>query len=122
MKASPHHNIPLSIINMDATANIIGSMQNAEEMMNMFIKSLPETKHEFDVAFKAKDISELRDQCHKLTGSTAYCVTPHLIEVLKIFHALLIDEPENYNKWKSAYFDMVHAIEEVETTYFNAKP
>lgn len=55
-----------------------GSEELAKELFTMLINDLPVLLEKLNQAFTNQDNEALRDQAHKIYGSTAYCGVPQL--------------------------------------------
>ena len=105
-----------NIIDLDETIRIIGTADDTEQVLALFIESLPLTKQEFELAFIDYNVEQLRALCHKLKGSTAYCITPNLTNQLTIFHELLRNSSEDQQSIQYAYLQLVASLDELAQT------
>lgn len=106
-----------NIIDLDETIKIIGTIDDTEQVLALFIESLPLTKQEFELAFITYNVEQLRGLCHKLKGSTAYCITPNLTTQLTTLHELLRNSSADHQSVQHAYLQLIAALDELAHTY-----
>ena len=61
-----------------------GSEDLANELLTMFIQSLPEELERLQQAFFVKDFIALKNEAHRLHGALCYCASPLLKEPIKM--------------------------------------
>lgn len=107
--------IPLTIVDLSATTQIVGSEENALYFINIFTESIPETKQDCRAAVESKDAVKMRAICHKMKGFTSYFVAPNMFEKLTELRHIVRSEPDNTEKWTEAYIDFEKALDEFYT-------
>lgn len=87
----------LAIINLDlGKAFTKDSHKLLRELLQHFIKEVPEFQKEINHAFQNKEKQALNDQLHKLTGSCVYCGLDRLKANLLVFKAAI--KENNYDR------------------------
>ncbi|WP_218814473.1 Hpt domain-containing protein [Rickettsiella endosymbiont of Dermanyssus gallinae] len=80
----------LAIINLDLGKEFTkDSYKLLRELLQHFIKEVPEFQKEINQAFQDKEKQKLNDQLHKLTGSCLYCGLDRLKASLLAFKAAI---------------------------------
>lgn len=105
----------LPIINLDLDrAFTKDSYKLLRELLQYFIKEVPEFQKEINQAFQNKEKQKLNDQLHKLTGSCVYCGLDRLKTSLLILKAAI-----NENNYDRNLLDDLN--QEMESAKKNAK-
>jgi two-component system sensor histidine kinase BarA len=79
-----------------------GSEELAKELFTMLINDLPILLENLNQAFLNQDEQALRDQAHKIYGSTAYCGVPHLRDASNALeNSIKLQLPEIENNIKN---------------------
>lgn len=107
--------IPLTIVDLAATAQIVGSEENALYFINIFTESIPETKEACRAAVESNDAVKMRAICHKIKGFTSYFVAPNMFEKLNELRHIVRSDPGDTEKWTEAYVDFEQALDEFYT-------
>ncbi len=83
-------NIEQKLIDLTLGTKLAGGNENfAKEMLNAFIKSLPDAITEINKAYIEQNGKALRDAVHKLHGGASYCGVPMLKERLYVLERSL---------------------------------
>ncbi len=85
-----------------------GNRALALEMLDAFLRSLPDTKHELQKLWTEQNLSELERATHKLHGSCQYCGVPRIRQTAKALERAL----KNSNANETLIQQLLHAIEE----------
>lgn len=67
-----------------------GKLENAKEMIQLLVKSLPEEIAEIREAVATKDAEQLHDLVHRMYGGLCYCGTPKLRRLVRELKESLI--------------------------------
>jgi len=54
----------------------------AEELLEKFVKHLPDSQQKINDAYQKQDLTELAHQVHRLHGACCYCGVPRLKEIV----------------------------------------
>ena len=74
--------IPRPIDLQNCLARARGKRTLAQEMLTLFLSSLPETREHIVQAFSERDHSKLASLCHQLKGACSYTGVPKLREAV----------------------------------------
>lgn len=73
------HHTPMEIFSKDEASELAsGDKELANELTTMLVAELPDYRADIQDAFTKKDITNLKDQTHKLHGASRCCGTPAL--------------------------------------------
>jgi HPt (histidine-containing phosphotransfer) domain-containing protein len=75
-----------------------GSEELADELLSMFIKSLPEELEKLELSFDAADFVALKQQAHRIHGALCYCAIPALKEKIKLLEKESSNTPPDVEK------------------------
>ena len=68
-----------NVVDMEMGTRLAGGKPSlAEEMLEMLLQDIPDTRERLDAAFRSEDIEEMISAVHHLHGATRYCGVPHL--------------------------------------------
>jgi len=78
------------IIDLQSTLqNVGGNTALVKEIVEQFMKELPETQRKIQAEFQAKKWDELQATVHKLNGAAAYCGVPRLRAAVHTFESAI---------------------------------
>lgn len=88
-----------------------GNRKLALELINMLIEQLPAEKIEISQSFSDNDITSLKQQIHKLHGSSQCCGTAALTIAAKDFEAVI--ENNTSDRFASCYKQLLMEIDSI---------
>ncbi|BBB15548.1 Hpt domain protein [Candidatus Rickettsiella viridis] len=105
----------LAIINLDLDKEFTkDSYKLLRELLQHFIKEVPEFQKEINHAFQDKEKQKLNDQLHKLTGSCLYCGLDRLKTSLLLLKAAINENNYDRNLLDDLNQEMKNAKEEAK--------
>lgn len=110
----------LDVISLDKFAdNSVATNKTALKMLDLLVKSLPETRAELERFYMARDLKTLTRKIHRLHGAVCYTNTPDLLRATCALETHL--KEGKYDRLEMLYRNFLKAMDTLEKVYKNEK-